>query len=96
MYLLDNIKIGDTVIVSYKPMPYLGTGIVESISVEGVVSNIREFKGVTYISIADAEGNVILERNLRDIENIEKVEIVEAQPEQKVVQAPPTSRYNRG
>lgn len=73
MYLLDEISIGDKVKVTYRPIPYLGMGIVDSITIEGKLSAIKTVKGISYIVLVNDEDLVIFERNLREIENIAKV-----------------------
>lgn len=64
--------VGTAVKVRYIPMPYLGTGILEPVEVEGNVHGTRTFKGVTYLILTDAEGKCVLERNINDIEVIEE------------------------
>lgn len=61
--------VGDKVKITYNKNFYkLGTGIGDLVTVEKTISNIRGFKGVTYVAFTDG-----LEINVMELENMTKV-----------------------
>lgn len=75
--------IGSKVSIRYIPVPYLGRGIVEPITVEGLLDSIVTMNGRNYIVIKDEEGKVLISKDIMDLELIEEAsgEAPEVEPE---------------
>lgn len=94
MNVLHGLNVGDSVKVTYNPMPYLGRGIQEPVVVEGILQEPKVNRGITYVVLKNAEGKCVLERNVMEIVTIEVAAAPEAfsvpQPEVKTARS-----YNR-
>lgn len=75
--LVDNFKNGDKIIVTYRPIPYLGVGIQEPVVVEGTLTK-NHVRGSEKVILKNDAGKVILEMNAMDIESIKSAPAPEA------------------